>query len=81
MKAQYVAMFENGERGKNFFRFAYIEYPDTPNYIPPPKLELGVPMHGIHEFVLAEDQAAIARAFNTSQQNVSRWMHNSEPKR
>jgi len=76
-RAQYVAMYETGERGGNYFRFVYLDFPE--GFIQPLVLELGVPLDGVHKFVWADDQHAIALAFNTSQQNVSRWMKNRPP--
>lgn len=66
MRSRYVAMYETGEKGKNYFVFVYLETPV--DYLPPPLLDLGVPLNGIHTFVWADDEAAIARAFHTSQQ-------------
>jgi hypothetical protein len=76
-KARYAAMYETGEKGKNYFRFVYLEFPD--GMIPPFKIEMGVPQHGVHEFGLADDQHALASIFSTSQQNVSRWLKNKAP--
>lgn len=68
-RTQYVAMFETGERGRNYFRFAYLEHDD--GEIPPPVIPIGKA-----EYVYAQDQQEIAHAFGTSQQNVSRWLKN-----
>ena len=73
-KWQYVAMFETGEKGKNYFKFLQIEAPD--GYILPPIIEASIPHQGIVQFIYAPDQESIAKAFNTSQQNVSRWLKN-----
>lgn len=77
-KIRYAALFETGTKGRKFFRFAYLELPSV-EYIPPPVLELCVPTKGLHTFAYAPDQSYLAKAFKTSQQNISRWLKNKEP--
>ena len=70
-KWQYVAMFTTGTKGNNYFKFAYLQVED--GLIAPPI----IPINGV-DYVYAPDQLSIAKAFNTSQQNVSRWLKNKE---
>lgn len=71
-RSQYVALFETGKKGANYFRFAYLEYDD--GLIPPPK----VSVHGV-EYTYSPNQYTTALIFKTTQQNVSRWMKNKKP--
>jgi hypothetical protein len=79
MRHQYVAMFETGQKGQNFFRFAYLEIPE--GYMVPPVIKIGIPKlsGSMADFVYAPDQAWMAKVFRTSQQNISRWMKNVDP--
>lgn len=74
-RVRYVALYEAG--GKSYFRFVHVEFPD--GMIPPPKIGMGVPRGGVHEFALADTQEEIAALFRTTQQSVSRWMRNQAP--
>ena len=78
MKARYAALYRTGRRGGNYFKFMYLDYPDE--LMPPPIIRMGKPMEGIHEFVWADDQHSLALAYDTSQQNISRWLKNTAPK-
>lgn len=69
---QYVALFETGKKGQQYFKFAYL-YCEAGS-IAQPVITIG----GI-EYAYVPDQNWIAKTFNISQQQVSRWLKNKEP--